>query len=321
VIVGGGILGLELAASFREMDVKVTVIQRSGRFMERQLDPLASELLYQELVDRGIECYFNDEVATFTGSDTVEGIRLRSGRKIDCQVVVLAIGTVPTIELAQTAGLDCKRGVVVNDYMQTSDPDIYSAGEIAEWNGQMWGITLAAEQQAEVIANYLAGDISQPYKGSTSMNILKMEGLQLSSIGMTDVPANDPTYEQIVFIDKSKRYYKKCIVHRDKLVGAILIGDKNEFLEFRDLIANGVELSEKRLQLLRASQQAEPMIGKLVCSCNNVGQGNLEKAIAGGCGDFQKLCQTTGAGTGCGSCRPEVRSILEKALENVLVTS
>jgi hypothetical protein len=69
-------------------------------------------------------------------------------------------------------------------------------------------------------------------------------------------------------------------VHRDKLVGAILIGDKNEFLEFSDLIANGIELSEKRLQLLRASQQAEPMIGKLVCSCNNVGQGNLEKAIA-----------------------------------------
>jgi len=321
VIVGGGILGLELAASFREMDVKVTVIQRSGRFMERQLDPLASELLYQELLDRGIECYFNDEVATFSGSDTVEGIRLRSGRKISCQVVVLAIGTVPTIDLAKAAGLECKRGVVVNDYMQTSDPDIYSAGEIAEWNGQMWGITLAAEQQAEVIAHYLAGDISQPYKGSTSMNILKMEGLQLSSLGITDVPANDPAYEQIVFIDKSKRYYKKCIVHRDKLVGAILIGDKNEFLEFRDLIAGGVELSEKRLQLLRASQKAEPVMGKLVCSCNNVGRGNLENAIAGGCGDFQKLCQTTGAGTGCGSCRPEVRSILEKALESNLVVS
>lgn len=319
VIVGGGILGLELAASFREMNVKVSVIQRSGRFMERQLDPLGSELLYKELMDRGIETYFNDEVATFSGSDTVEGIRLKSGRKIQCQVVVLAIGTVPTIELAQEAGLECKRGVMVNDYMQTSDEAIYAAGEIAEWNGQMWGITLAAEQQAEVIAQYLAGDISQPYKGSTSMNILKMEGLHLCSIGMTEVPANDAAYEQIVFIDQSKRYYKKCIVYRDKLVGAILIGDKNEFLEFRDLIANGIELSEKRLQLLRASQKADPMVGKLVCSCNNVGQGNLEKVITGGCSDFQKLCQTTGAGTGCGSCRPEVRSILEKMLESTLV--
>lgn len=319
VIVGGGILGLELAASFREMNVKVSVIQRSGRFMERQLDPLASELLYQELMDRGIEIYFNDEVATFSGQEKVEGIRLKSGRKIACDVVVLAIGTVPVIGLAQQAGLDCKRGVVVNDYLQTSDPDIYAAGEIAEWNGQMWGITLAAEQQAEVIAKYMAGDITQPYKGSTSMNILKMEGLQLCSIGLTDVPNNDPAYEQIVFIDKSKRYYKKCIVHRDKLVGAILIGDKNEFLEYRDLISNSIELSDKRLQLLRASQKVEPLEGKLVCSCNNVGQGNLERAIAGGCSDFQSLCQRTGAGTGCGSCRPEVRSILEKAAEATLV--
>jgi len=144
------------------------------------------------------------------------------------------------------------------------------------------------------------------------MNILKMEGLHMSSIGMTEAPANDPAYEEIVFIDKSKRYYKKCIVHQDRLVGAILIGDKNEFLEFRDLIAKGTELSEKRLQLLRASQKAEPMYGKLVCSCNNVGQGNLEKAIHEGCTDFQKLCQKTGAGTGCGSCRPEVRAILER---------
>lgn len=312
VIVGGGILGLELAASFRKMNVKVTVIQRSGRLMERQLDPLASELLYQDLVDRGIEIFFNAEVSTYYGKNKIEGILLKSGKKIDCQAVVLTIGTVPTIDLAQNAGIDYKRGIIVNDYMQTSDESIFTAGEIAEWRGKMWGITLAAEQQAEAAAHFIAGDISQPYQGSVSMNILKMEGLHMSSIGMTETPANDPAYEEIVFIDKSKRYYKKCIVHQDRLVGAILIGDKNEFLEFRDLIAKGTELSEKRLQLLRASQKADPMEGKLVCSCNNVGQGNLEKAIKGGCNDFQKLCQQTGAGTGCGSCRPEVRAILER---------
>jgi len=311
VIVGGGILGLELAASFRKMGLRVTIIQRSGRLMERQLDPLACELLYQDLTDRGIEIFFNAEVSTYYGTDKVEGVLLKSGKKINCQVVVLTIGTVPTIDLARDAGIEHKRGILVNDYMQTSDESIFAAGEIAEWRGQMWGITLAAEQQAEAAAHFISGDISQPYKGSVSMNILKMEGLHMSSIGLTDTPANDPAYEEIVFIDKSKRYYKKCIVHQDRLVGAILIGDKNEFLEFRDLIAKGTELSEKRLQLLRSSQKVEPMEGKLVCSCNNVGQGNLEKAIKGGCTDFQKLCQQTGAGTGCGSCRPEVRSILE----------
>ncbi|MFD2932337.1 molybdopterin-dependent oxidoreductase [Spirosoma flavum] len=327
VVVGGGLLGLELAASLRQIGVRVTLIHRSGRFMERQLDPLASELLYLDLLDRGIEIYFNEEVQTFTGTDRLEGVQLQSGRKLQCQVVVMAIGTVPNIELARASGLTCNRGIVVNDYLQTSDPDIFAAGEVAQWNGQMWGVTLAAEQQAETAARFIAGDISQPYRGSLSMNILKMEGLHLCSIGLTEVPrsgvpANSgtpdrgtpdrATYEEIIFIDKAKRYYKKCIVHGDKLVGAILIGDKNEFQEFRGLIADGIELSEKRLHLLRSNKKVDPVEGKLVCSCNTVGKGNLERAIQAGCTDFQQLCQKTGAGTGCGSCRPEVRSILEK---------
>jgi ferredoxin-nitrate reductase len=315
VIVGGGLLGLELAASLRQINVRVTVIQRAGRFMERQIDPLASELLNLELKQRGIDIFFNEEVQTFAGTKQVEGIQLKSGHKIQCQVVVLAIGTEPNSELAREAGLECNRGVVVNDYLQTSDPHIFAAGELAQWKGQMWGITLAAEQQAEIAARFIAGDVSKPYRGSVSMNILKMEGLHLCSIGMVEAPPNDPTYEEIVFIDKAKRYYKKCIVHGDKLVGAILIGDKNEFQEFKHLIANGIELSEKRLQLLRASKTVDPVEGKLVCSCNSVGQGNLERAIQAGCTDFQQLCQKTGAGTGCGSCRPEVRSILLKSEE------
>ncbi len=306
VIVGGGLLGLELAASLRQIGVRVTVIQRAGRFMERQLDPLASELLYLELLDRGIDVYFNEEVQTFMGTDRVKGVQLNSGKRINCQAVVIAIGTVPSIDLAREAGLVCNRGVVVNDYLQTSDPDIFAAGEVAQWNGQMWGITLAAEQQAEAAARFIAGDIAQPYRGSLAISILKMEGLHLCSMGMTEVPANaENEYEEIVFIDKAKRYYKKCIVHQDKLVGAILVGDKNEFAEFRELIANGIELSEKRLQLLRASKKVDPVEGKLVCSCNTVGQGNLERAIRTGCTDFQQLCQKTGAGTGCGSCRPK----------------
>ncbi|WP_461116726.1 molybdopterin-dependent oxidoreductase [Spirosoma jeollabukense] len=312
VVVGGGLLGLELAASLRQIGVRVALIHRSGRFMERQLDPLASELLYLELLDRGIDVYFNEEVQTFAGTARLEGVTLKSGRKLPCQVVVMAIGTEPNIELARTAGLTCNRGIVVNDYLQTSDPDIFAAGEVAQWNGQMWGVTLAAEQQAETVARYWAGDISQPYRGSLSMNILKMEGLHLCSIGIAEVPPNDTSYEEIIFIDKAKRYYKKCIVHGDKLVGAILVGDKNEFADFRNLIANGIELSDKRLGLLRANKKVDPVEGKLVCSCNTVGQGNLERAIQAGCTDFQQLCQKTGAGTGCGSCRPEVRSILEK---------
>lgn len=312
LIVGGGLLGLELAASLQEMSVRITVVNRTDRVMERQLDMLGSTLLQEEMKERGIDFVFNDEVQSFFGDAHIESITLKSGKKIYCDAAVFAIGTTPNIELAKSCGLDVKRGVVVNAYMQTSDPNIFAAGEIAEFNGMMWGITAAAEQQAYIISQYLAGDLSAVYKGSTFMNILKMEGFQLCSIGMAEAPLDDASYEEVVFIDKSKRYYKKCIIQNDKLVGAILIGDKSEFLEFKDLISNKIELSDKRLELLRSNNKAEPVIGKLICSCNSVGEGNIINKIKAGCKDLSQLCQQTGAGMGCGSCRPEVKSILEK---------
>jgi ferredoxin-nitrate reductase len=318
LIVGGGLLGLELAASLREINVQVTIVQRISRFMDRQLDQLGSDLLHEEIVNLDIDVYYNDEVAAFYGTDKFEGVRLKSGRKIEAQVAVFAIGTSPNVEIARTAGLEVNRGVVVNDYLQTSDPDIFAAGEIAQWRGEMWGITAAAEQQADTIAKYIAGDWASYYKGSLSVNIMKIQGVQLCSMGMIETPKSSD-YEEITFIDKAKRYYKKCIIHNDKLVGAILIGDKSEFLEFKDLIANGIELSDKRLELLRSGKKADPVMGKLVCSCNNVGEGNLKTCISNGCKDFTALCTQTGAGTGCGSCRPEVRAILENMLKEELV--
>lgn len=141
------------------------------------------------------------------------------------------------------------------------------------------------------------------------MNIIKIQGFDLCSIGLTEAPNED--YEEIIFIDKAKRYYKKCIIYQDRLVGAILIGDKNEFLEFKNLIANKIELSEKRLQLLRGGAAKEDVIGRLVCSCSQVGEGNLQRRMSDGCIDLQELCTLTGAGTGCGSCKPEVKRILE----------
>ena len=126
--------------------------------------------------------------------------------------------------------------------------------------------------------------------------------------------ADTIAHEEIVFIDKARRYYKKCIIHQDRLVGAILVGDREEFREFKEWITNRIELSEKRLQLLRSGTKTEPVLGKLVCTCNNVGSGNLQQKITGGCMDLQTLCAATGAGTGCGSCRPEVKRILEETL-------
>jgi ferredoxin-nitrate reductase len=314
LILGGGLLGIELAASLREVNVDVCIVQRISRLMDRQLDVLGSQLLHEELEDKGVEIFYDDEIERFLGNKEVEGVRLKSGQEINCQAIVIAIGTIPNVELARACGIECKRGVVVNEYLLTNDPNIYAIGEIAEFKGFLYGITAAAEQQAEIVARHISGDIAHYYEGSLLMNILKMHGTELCSLGLAEAPNNDPTYEEVVFIDKAKRYYKKCIIHNDRLVGAILIGDKTEFLEFKDLISNKIELSEKRLELLRSGKKAEPVIGKLICSCGGVGEGNILNKIKDGCTELKTLCQVAGAGMGCGSCRPEVQVILEKEL-------
>jgi len=315
VVVGGGLLGLEMAASLREVGTRVSIIQRTSRFLDRQLDQLGSQLLQEEMEKQGCDLYFNDEVELYYGRARLTGVGLKSGRRLACDAVILAIGTVPNLELARDCGLACKRGVVVDSHLQTSDPSVFALGEIAEFAGTLYGITAAAEQQAAVLARYLSGDVASHYQGSTFMNIIKIHGFDLCSIGLPERP-NTTDYEEIIFIDQAQRYYKKCIIHQDRLVGAILIGDKNEFQEYRELIANKTELSDKRWQLLRSGKQATPMLGKLVCSCNNVGADNLRQAIATGCGSLQDLCASTGAGTGCGSCRPEVQRIFQLAISN-----
>jgi len=313
VVVGGGLLGLEMATSLREIGVRVSIIQRTSRFMSQQLDALGSQLLQEKMADLGCQLYFNDEVELYYGRARLSGVGLKSGRRLDCDALLLAIGTTPNLELARDCGLTCRRGVVVDGHLQTSDPSVYALGEIAEFEGQLFGITAAAEQQAAVLARYLSGDVASHYQGSTLLNIIKIPGFDLCSIGLAERP-NTADYEEIVFIDQAQRYYKKCIIHQDRLVGAILIGDKNEFQEYRDLIANRTELGEKRLRLLRSGAPPTPLLGKLVCSCNNVGAENLRQAIAQGCASVKALATATGAGTGCGSCRPEVQRLLEEGL-------
>lgn len=322
IIVGGGLLGLELAATLNKKNIQITIVQRASRLMERQLDLVASRILAEDVQERGIQIYFDNEVSTVFEDDEPNKliVTLKTGKVIYGNAIVYAIGTIPNVEIAKSAQIECRRGAIVNHYLQTSDPNIFALGEIAEFNNFLYGITSAAEQQAEIAVKYLLGDLSSIYQGSVLMNILKFEDLDLCSIGILHVPAGDSSYEEVVFSDLSKRYYKKCIIHNDRLIGAVLIGDKNEFAEFKALIEEKIELGEKRDKILRSGAQTEPVKGKLVCSCSQIGKGNLEETILAGCSDFNELCKTTGAGMGCGSCKPEVKDIFGQTASQKVLT-
>lgn len=316
LIIGGGLLGLELAASLREIDINVSILQLGSRLMERQIDNLAGQLLLDFVDEKEINVYLNDQVKSIEAGKHTPGLvtQLRSGKVLNTDAIVYAVGTKPNIEFVQEAGLESARGMIVNDYLQTSDPDIFAIGEIAEHNGKTLGITSAAEKQADIAARFINGDVQQRYDGAVPMNILKFSDLDLCAIGIAEVPVNGEGYDEILFIDKSMRYYKKCIIKDDRLVGAIMIGDKSEFAEFKGLIENNIELSERRMQLLRSGKSSDPVVGKLVCSCNQVGEGNLKKIIEGGCDTLNGLCQASGAGLGCGSCKPEIQKLLNESL-------
>ena len=316
VLVGAGLLGLEMAASLNEKDIDIHVVNRVGRLMNRHLDKISGEILQEIMLESGVNLYQNDEVETILqNSDASLTIILKSGHKIKANAVIVAIGISPNTELAKGAGIKVQRGVVVNDVLKTNVDSIYAIGEIAEHNDTIYGISIVAEEQAIVAARHLCGDVSANFSGSTNVNILKYSGFELCTIGITETPTNDRSYEEIVLVDRSSRYYKKCIIQNNIMVGAILLGDKTEFPEFKDLIKQKTELSEKRKQLLRTGKATKPVIGRLVCTCNSVGEGNLWEEIDNKTVNFEKLCQATGAGTGCGSCRPEVKAILVARLK------
>jgi ferredoxin-nitrate reductase len=319
VVMGGGLLGLELAAELNRMGVDVTIVELADRLMHQQLDDVASTLLRDELEERGIEVVTNDLIDEYLGTGGIRGVRTREGREYRCDALFVAVGTRCNKELAEHADLETDRGVIVDDHLRTSDPNIYALGEIAEHEGQLYGITPVAQEQAEIATKYIAGDPWSEYDGSTLFNILKIHGLDVRSAGTVNIPTDEdgnekPGYEEVTFLDRAQRVYRKCVLRNNRLVGVALIGDASGFSEYRRLIEEGIELNEKRRGLLRAGSDgtSEPMKGDLVCSCNQVGDENVEDCIENGCTDLEALKANTKAGTGCGSCIPELKMMLEE---------
>nr|WP_198008580.1 nitrate reductase [Leptospira terpstrae] len=316
LIVGGGLLGLELAAALKTLNVKVTVLVRTDRLMSKQLDSVACDILKDEILNRGIEVLFNSEISKVNGYGRITNVELKDGRKLHPDGIVYAMGTSPNLHLAKGLGFELGEGIKVNEFLQTSDPDIYAIGEVAEHASGVYGTVLAAEEQAKVAASHIFGYKYKTYSGSLHSNLLKIPGLELVSLRLPGVSFENLSdeYEEIVFLDRKRRRYKKCIVKGDKLVGAILIGDKAEFVEYKNLIASGIELGDKREKLLSGGTATKPPKGALVCSCNSVGRGNIEDEFKNGACNLESIMTTTGAGTGCGSCRPEVNKIIREML-------
>ncbi|MCC5849270.1 MAG: molybdopterin-dependent oxidoreductase [Verrucomicrobia bacterium] len=318
LIMGGGLLGIELAAALNHNKIGCTIVNLTPRLMQLQLDATAGALLREELESRGIRVLCGDAVETIKTSDDegLCGAITRNGEEIDANMLFVAVGTRTNIEYLADSGVETGRGVMVNDHLQSSDPNIYAIGEIAEHRGTLYGITAGAQEQADIAARHLAGDPWSSYEGSTLFNILKIHGTEVRSAGMAEIPEGceeDPDWEDVVFQDRRQRVYQRCILHRNRLVGAQFFGDVSPWQQCKQWMDSRIELQEERLFLLRSrgAEAKDPPRGRLVCTCNQVGELNLKEAMSEGVLDLETLCTRTRAGTGCGSCKPEVKLLLD----------
>ena len=254
VVVGGGLLGLEAAYGLAKAGAPVTLLHLMDRLMERQLDGPAADLLKTLVERKGIRILLNASTARIHGDGHVEAVELADGSRIEADAVIFAAGIKPNAALAKDAGIAVNRGVVVNDLMQTSSPDIYALGECAEHRGTCYGLVEPAYEQARVLARHLAGRPAA-YQGSVVSTNLKVSGVSVFSAG--DFMGGEGS-ESLVLSDRRRGTYKKLVIADGRLTGAVLIGDTVDALWYLELIRNRDKVTAIRSDMMFGRAPALP---------------------------------------------------------------
>lgn len=256
VVIGGGLLGLEAANGLLRQGMSVTVVHVGEALMERQLDKPAAALLKAALERRGLRILLSANTAELTGEARVTGVRLEDGTAIAADLVVMAAGVRPNIDLARAAGLHCERAIVVDDTMQTFDPRVYAVGECVQHRRATFGLVAPIWDQARVCAAHLAGAGHRRYVQQATATKLKVTGLDLYSAG-DFIGGKDS--EDLVLRDPRRGVYKRLVLQGDQLVGAVLYGDVRDGPWYFELIQSGAPVSAWRSRLLFGKAQCEAL--------------------------------------------------------------
>jgi len=233
VVIGGGLLGLEAAYGLMIKGMEVTVLHLCSILMENQLDELASKKLINSLQAKGISIRTEANTKIIHGTKKVESVELSDGTVLPADLLVIAVGIRANTELAQSTGLKCGKGIVVNDHLQTSDKNIFALGECVEHRGVTYGLVAPLYEQADICAKYLSGNTKAKYSGSITATGLKVTGVHLFSAGQF---LEDENCKVVRLTDDKKGIYRKLVIKNNKLVGALLYGDITGSLWYQQLI-------------------------------------------------------------------------------------
>lgn len=221
ILVGGGLLGLEAGNGLRRAGLQVVVIETFPRLLPRQLDFEGAAILQRQMEGMGFEFLLDEMCDEIQGQGKVEVVILKSGKRVDADMVLVSAGVRPDLRLAKSIGLETERGVKVNDRLETSIENIFAAGDVAEHSGLCYGIWPASQRQGEVAGTNMAGG-DEAYEGTVPSNTLKVLGIDLVSSGEIDAEGK---LECKVATDPEGTTYRKLVFDGDCLVGCVLLGD------------------------------------------------------------------------------------------------
>ncbi len=317
VVIGGGLLGLEAARGLQVRGCEVTVVHLMDWLMERQLDSAGGGYLAAEMNRLGITVLLGLSTSAILGNGKVEGVQFKGGGSLPAELVVIAAGIRPNVDLGHKAGLEVKRGIVVNDYMETSNPDIFAVGECVQHNGVCYGLIAPLLEQGKVLAATLTGNKGPKYQGTVPAAKLKIMGVDVFSAGEINDKVDGS--EVIRYEDPAQGVYKKLTLKGGKLTGAILMGETSDSHRYMDWLRSATDITKIRKQLLfpdagedTGLDVAQMADSDTVCGCLGVTKGTIINAI-----HEKSLCtlaqlkECTRASTGCGSCTSLCQQLLK----------
>jgi nitrite reductase (NADH) large subunit len=327
-VLGGGLLGLEAGKALVDLGLETHIIEFAPRLMPRQLDEQGSVILQHKLSQLGIAVHLNKSTKEIAGNGKLDGLAFMDGSFLPIEMLVISAGIRPRDEVAKLCGLEVhpRGGAVVNDFLQTSDENIFAIGEVAVHQNMVYGLVAPGYDMADIVARQIAGDFSKTFQGFDMSTKLKLMGVDVGSFG--DALGETPGSIPIAFQDKHNGVYKRINISADgkHLLGGILVGDAKSYNLFHQMTANRMVLPAQPESLIIGTPgQGEEGAGvkslpdsAQICACENITKGDLVFQITEkGVKTLDDLKRSTKACTGCGGCTPMVNDILKITLESL----
>lgn len=249
VVIGGGYLGLETAYALLGAGLEPTILETSECILKKHIDEQGAEILQARLEGLGMKFRTGVQIEKIYGHEQAEGVGLKNGEMFPAGVIVIAVGIAPDIDIAKRAGLKTERGLIVDKYMQTSNEAVFGCGDVTEFEEKMGGIIPVCLAQAQIAAFNILNGPKLVYKGTLMNTSLKIAGTDLICIGMTQPPRE--AFQTLKWKDENKGIYKKVIVSANKVLGAILLGDRKDVLVWNKIITQGIDIGRYKESLLK----------------------------------------------------------------------